>query len=87
MSEAFDTLAAAKALRGAEFDERQAEAITAVVRHAIGADRDKHAPKADIANMATKTDLAELEARITGALRRLQAAGLVAIMVGLEIFG
>ena len=77
MSEAFDTLAAAKALRGAEFDERQAEAITAVVRHATGADRDK---------LATKTDLAELEARITRALW-LQAAGLVAIMVGLKICG
>ena len=86
MSEAFDTLAAAKALRGAEFDERQAETITAVVRHAIGADRDKLATKADIANMAAKTDLAELEARITRALW-LQAAGLIAIMVGLKIFG
>ena len=86
MSEAFDTLAAAKTLREAEFDERQAETITAVVRHAIGADRDKLATKADIANMATKTDLAELEARITRALW-LQAAGLVAIMVGLKIFG
>ena len=77
MSEAFDTLAAAKALRGAEFDERQAEAITAVVRHATGADHDE---------LATKTDLAELEARITRALW-LQAAGLVAIMVGLKICG
>lgn len=77
MSEAFDTLAAAKALRRAEFDERQTEAITAVVRHAIGADHDK---------LETKTDLAVLEARITRALW-LQAAGLVAIMVGLKIFG
>ena len=86
MSEAFDTLAAAKTLRGAEFDERQAEAITTVVRHAIGADHDNLATKADIANMATKTDIAELEARIIRALW-LQAAGLVAIMVGLKIFG
>ena len=86
MSQAFDTLAAAKALRGAEFDERQAEAITTVIRRATSADRADLATKADIANMATKTDLAELEARITRALW-LQAAGLVAIMVGLKIFG
>ena len=81
MSQAFDTLAAAKALRGAEFDERQAEAITTVVRHAIDADRDKLATKADL-----KAEVGALEARITLALR-LQAAGIVAIMVGLEIFG
>lgn len=81
MSEAFDTLAAAKALRGAEFDERQAEAITTVVRHAIGADRDELATKADL-----KAEVGALEARIYRALW-LQAAGLVAIMVGLKIFG
>lgn len=77
MSESFNTLTAAKARRGAEFDERQAEAITTVVRHATSADRDE---------LATKTDLAELEARITRALW-LQTAGLVAIMVSLKIFG
>ena len=81
MSEAFDTLAAVKALRGAEFDERQAEAITTVVRHAIGADRDELATKADL-----KAEVGALEARIYRALW-LQAAGLVAIMVGLKIFG
>ena len=80
MSQAFDTLAAAKALRGAEFDERQAEAITTVVRHAIGADRDELATKADL-----KAEVGALEARIYRALW-LQAAGLVAIMVGLKIF-
>ena len=77
MSEAFDTLAAAKTLREAEFDERQAEAITGVLRRATSANR---------ADLATKADLTELEARITRALW-LQAAGLVAIMVGLKIFG
>lgn len=77
MSEAFDTLAAAKTLREAEFGERQAEAITAVLRRATSANR---------ADLATKADLAELEARITRAMW-LQAAGLVAIMVGLKIFG
>ncbi len=81
MSQAFDTLAAAKTLRGAEFDERQAEAITTVVRHAIGADGDELATKADL-----KAEGGALEARIYRALW-LQAAGLVAIMVGLKIFG
>lgn len=81
MSQAFDTLAAAKTLRGAEFDERQAEAITTVVRHAIGADRDELATKADL-----KAEIGALKAWIYRALW-LQAAGLVAIMVGLKIFG
>ena len=81
MSQAFDTLAAAKALRGAEFDERQAEAITTVVRRATSADRADLATKADL-----KAEVGALEARITRALW-LQAAGLVAIMVGLKIFG
>ena len=76
-SEDFDTLTAAKTLRGAEFDERQAEAIATVVRRA---------PSADRSDLATKADLAELEARITRALW-LQAAGLVAIMGSLKIFG
>lgn len=81
MSEAFDTLAAAKTLREAEFDERQAEAITAVLRRATSANRADLATKADL-----KAEVGALEARITRALW-LQAAGLVAIMVGLKIFG
>ena len=80
MSEAFDTLAAAKTLREAEFDERQAEAITAVLRRATSANRAELATKADL-----KAEVGALEARIYRALW-LQAAGLVAIMVGLKIF-
>lgn len=81
MSEAFDTLVAAKTLREAEFDERQAEAITAVLRRSTSANRADLATKADL-----KAEVGALEARITRALW-LQAAGLVAIMVGLKIFG
>ena len=67
---AFDTLAAARALRDA-----------GVVRHAVGADRDK---------LATKADLATLRADIYRALWT-QGAGLVAVMTALiaafELFG
>ena len=45
---AFDTLAAAKALRDAGFEDRQAEAVAGVVRHAVGAERGTLATKADI---------------------------------------
>ena len=78
---AFDTHAAVKALREAGAEERLAEAIAAVVRHAATADRGALATKADL-----KADIGALEARIYRALW-LQAAGLVAIMVGLKIFG
>ncbi len=47
---AFDTYAAAKTLREAGFDERQAEAAVAVVHDAI------------TGGVATKADLAELKA-------------------------
>ena len=78
---AFDTLAAAKALRDAGFEDRQAEAVTGVVRHAVGADRD---------TLATKADLASLRADIYRALWA-QGAGLVAVMTALmaafKLFG
>ncbi len=48
-----DTLKAAKALRAAGFDDAQTEAVIATVSHAVGG------------NMATKTDLQQLELRIT----------------------
>ena len=100
MNAAFDTLAAAHELEGAGIARDHAAAIASVARRAAAADHDALAAKADIADMATKTDIAdmamkigemgtkiaELETRIYRALW-LQAAGLVAIMVGLEIFG
>ena len=61
---AFDTLAAAKALREAGFEDRQAEAVTGVVRHAVGADRD---------TLATKADVAALRADLDTGLARLRA--------------
>lgn len=61
-----------------------AAAIASIAHRAAAADRGALAMKADIAGVETK--IAELEMRIHRALR-LQAAGLVAIMVGLKIFG
>ena len=82
---AFDTLAAAKALREAGFEDRQAEAVTGVMRHAVGADRDTLATKADL-----ETGLAGLRADIYRALWA-QGAGLVAVMTALiaafKLFG
>jgi len=53
ISLAFDTLKAAKALRAAGFDDAQTEAVIATVSDAVGG------------NMAIKSDLQELELRIT----------------------
>ena len=50
MAATFDTYAAAKLLREAGFDERQAEATVAVVRDAV---TERVATKADIARLAT----------------------------------
>ena len=47
----FDTCAAAKRLRDAGFDERQAEAAVSMVRDAAGAGREQLATKADIASL------------------------------------
>ena len=83
-STAFDTLAAARELEDAGVARDHAAAIASITRRAATADRDALAMKADIASVETK--IAELETRIYRALW-LQAAGLVAIMVGLKIFG
>ena len=61
---AFDTYAAAKALREAGFDERQAEAVVETATRAAGAGHSELATKADLKDFATKADLARLEARI-----------------------
>ena len=63
---AFDTYTAAKRLRDAGFDERQAEAAVSMVRDAAGADREQ---------LATKADLAALETRLRADLAELRAAG------------
>ena len=59
---AFDTYTAAKRLREAGFDERQAEAAVSMVRDAAGADREQLATKADLAEV--RADLAALETRL-----------------------
>ena len=59
---AFDTYTAAKRLRDAGFDERQAEAAVSMVRDAAGADREQLATRADLAEV--RADLATLETRL-----------------------
>ena len=66
----FDTYAAAKRLRDAGFDEDQAEAAVSMVRDAVGADREQ---------LATKADLAALEARLTWRLVGIAAAIVAAV--------
>ena len=76
----FDALDATETLERAGFDERQARAVAGVVRQAVGADRD---------TLATKADLAALEARLTVRLfGGLLAMGslLVAAMAALKLF-
>ena len=67
----FDTYAAAKRLRDAGFDERQAEAAVSMVRDAAGADREQLASKADVAEL--KGDIAALESRVDAKLAALEA--------------
>ena len=68
---AFDALAASETLAQAGFDERQAKAVAGVMRQAVDADRDKLATKADIAALEARlkaeleTGLAALETRFT----------------------
>ena len=90
----FDTYAAAKRLRDAGFDERQAEAAVSMVRDAAGADREQLATKADVAELkgdiealraATKVDLAGLESRMYRALW-IQAAALIGTQLAIAGF-
>ena len=80
----FDALTATRTLRDAGLDERQAEAVAGVVRHAVGADRDTLATKTDIADL--RADLATLRADVYRALW-IQGAGLVAVMAAFKFFG
>ena len=71
---AFDTCTAAKHLREAGFDERQAEAAVSMVRDAVGADRGELATKADLT-----AAIAALEARLTWRLVGIAAAIVAAV--------
>ena len=77
MSATFDTYTAAKRLRDAGFDERQAEAAVSMVRDAAGADREQLATKADLAEV--RADLAALETRLTWRLVGIAAAIVAAV--------
>ena len=92
----FDTYTAAKHLRDAGFDERQAEAAVSIVRDAVGAERGELATKADLAaaiaaletrlmnTLATKAELATLRGEMRWMLG-FQAALILAIAA--KLFG
>lgn len=65
----FDTYTAAKRLRDAGFSEDQTEAAVSMVREAVGVDRDP---------LATKSDIAELEVRLTNRLYAVVFAAVLA---------
>ena len=71
----FDALAAAGTLREAGFEDRQAEAVAGVVRHAVDADRGALATKADIATLRadTRADIAALRADLDTGLADTRA--------------
>ena len=74
----FDALTAARELEAAGIERHQAEVIAKTVRDAAGADRDA---------LATQTNLAALEARMTATLYRalwIQGAGIIAILTALR---
>lgn len=76
---AFDSFAAVKSLREGGADERLAEAVAGVVRHAVSMDRETLATKADIADLRAdfKIEIAALEARMANRLV-LAVVGIVA---------
>ena len=84
---AFDTYTAAKRLRDAGFDERQAEAAVSMVRDAAGADREQLATKADLDALESRVDakLASLEARMYRALW-IQAAAIIGTQLAIAGF-
>jgi len=97
MAFAFDTLVQAKRLRDAGFDEKQAEALTAVLRDAVKPfDTLELATKADLAalkaDVATKSEIAALKADVKAELAALKAdllqwiIGLIAGAVVLNAF-
>ena len=66
----FDTLSAARKLEAAGVERRQADAHAEALREAVSADRDE---------LATKADLAALEARLTWRLVGIAAAIVAAV--------
>jgi hypothetical protein len=93
MALAFDTLAQAKRLQEAGFNETQAEALTAALRDvaapydisalATKADLAAFATKADLAAFATKADLAALKADLIQWIVGLVAG---AVVLNLNVF-
>lgn len=77
----FDTHAIARALAGAALTPAQMDAIADAVRQAAEHDHDS----IDIDALATKTDLAALEARIYRAML-VQAGAIVGAVIGILRF-
>lgn len=81
----FDTLAYARRLKEAGVSDEQAEAHAEAIRDAV------------TRGVATKSDIAELRAEMRAEMRELRAdfyralwiqgAGIVAIMIGIRLFG
>ncbi len=72
---AFDSFASVRRLRKAGADERLAEAVVGVVRHAVSTERETLATKADIADL--KIEMVGIEARMANRLV-LAVVGVVA---------
>ena len=73
----FDTHKAVKALKSAGFDEKQAETVVETIDKAVN---ETVATKADIKDMATKTDLERLETRMMR-MMLLQTLVLVGMLI------
>ena len=72
MSVTFDTLEISKRLKGAGFDEAQAEALTGVLRESREADLSRLATKDDIARV--KDEIARVETSLRGDITHLGTA-------------
>jgi hypothetical protein len=64
MAATLDTLETAKRLKGVGFTEEQAEAVTGILRDTR---------EADLSRLATKDDLARIEAKVEAAIAALRA--------------
>lgn len=69
MASTLDTLEISKRLKSAGFDDSEAEALTGILRDT----RD-----ADLSRLATKDDLAALEARLT-----IRSGGMIVVATGI----